>query len=147
MILLWWRILLWMLTDQGLCIQRPCASEAPVHNPLRCRNFPDVLYQLFHAFFFKKTENKKQKSAIPCRFAQEWCVQWSLQINYSLLRPSPITVTQNTRLIRRLVSATGKEFNIYFWSSLTIRPKRQLFLQIGLQERGYWDLGYASPST
>ena len=54
------------------------------------------------------------------------------------------TTIQNTRLICSLDSATGKKFNTYFWSSPTTRPKR---LQMGLQERGYSDLGYASPGT
>jgi len=40
------------------------------------------------------------------------------------LRLSPITVTQNTRPIPYLGSATGKEFNTYFLSSPTTRPKR-----------------------
>jgi hypothetical protein len=42
---------------------------------------------------------------------------------------------------------TCKEFNIYFLSSLTTRPKREPLLQMGLQERGYLDLGYASSDT
>jgi hypothetical protein len=43
------------------------------------------------------------------------------------IRLSPTTVTQNTRLISRLDSATGKGFNNYFWSSPTTRPKRESF--------------------
>ena len=34
-------------------------------------------------------------------------------------------------------NATGKRFNTYSASSPTIRPKREFFLQIGFQERGY----------
>ena len=68
----------------------------------------------------------------------------STQITLSL---SPTTATQNTRLICPLDSATGKMFNTYFQSSPTTRPKRQPFLQMGLQERGYLYLGYASPGT
>jgi hypothetical protein len=41
----------------------------------------------------------------------------------------------------------GKEFNTHFWSSPTIRPKKEPFLQMGLQERGYLDLDCASPGT
>ena len=52
--------------------------------------------------------------------------------------------TQNIRHISRLDSATGKYFNTYFWSSPTTRPKREPFLQIGLQERGYSNLGCLS---
>lgn len=36
---------------------------------------------------------------------------------------------------------------LFFLFSLTTRPKRELFLQIGLQERGYSDLSYTSPDT
>jgi hypothetical protein len=64
-----------------------------------------------------------------------------------VFRLSPTTATQNTRPIRPLGSATGKGFNTYFWSYPTTRPKRQPFLQMGLQESGYSDLGYASLGT
>jgi hypothetical protein len=60
---------------------------------------------------------------------------------------SQTTATQNKRLIRLLSSSTGKGFNTYFWSSPTTRLKRQPSLQMGLQERGYLDLGYASAGT
>ena len=63
------------------------------------------------------------------------------------LRRSPTTATQNTKYISRLDSATGKWFNIYFLSFPIRRLKREPFLQMGLQERGYLDLGYASPNT
>ena len=39
--------------------------------------------------------------------------------------------TQNTRPIRFFNSVTSKRFNIYSASSLTTRPKRELFLQMG----------------
>ena len=57
-------------------------------------------------------------------------------------------VTQNTIPILRLGSATDKGFNIYFFYLLQQQdPKRELFLQISLQERGHSDLGYNSQDT
>ena len=55
--------------------------------------------------------------------------------------------TQNTRHISCLDSATDKGFNTYFLSSPTTRPKKEPFLQMSLQERGYSDLGYTSLET
>ena len=55
--------------------------------------------------------------------------------------------TKNTRSIYPLGSATGKRFNIYSASSPTTRPKREFFLQIGLQERWYPYLDCASQTT
>jgi hypothetical protein len=65
----------------------------------------------------------------------------------SCVRLSPTTVNQNTRHILCLGSAIGKGFNTHFLSSLTTRPKREPFLQMRLQERGYSNLGYTSPNT
>ena len=59
----------------------------------------------------------------------------------------PMTVTQNIRPISCLGNATGKKFNIYFCLLQQQDLKRELFLQMGLQERGYSDLGYTSPDT
>lgn len=53
----------------------------------------------------------------------------------------------NRRFIIHLGSATGKKFNIYFLSSPKTRFKRELFLQVDLQEREYLDLGYVSLIT
>ena len=53
---------------------------------------------------------------------------------------------QNIKLIRPLGSATGKRFT-YSASSPTTRPKRELFLQMSLQERGCPYLGCASQVT
>jgi hypothetical protein len=39
-----------------------------------------------------------------------------------------------------LDSVIGKDFNICFWSSPTRRPKRELFLQMGLEKREYSNL-------
>ena len=45
-------------------------------------------------------------------------------VSYVYVRLSSTTTTQNTRPICRLGSVTGKEFNTYFLSSSTTRPKR-----------------------
>jgi hypothetical protein len=81
------------------------------------------------------------------------CVVWEIgnvarhDTNRCLAGLSPITTAQNIRLILYLGSATGKEFNTHKRSSSTTRPKRELFLQMSLQEREYSDLDYASPDT
>jgi hypothetical protein len=66
---------------------------------------------------------------------------------YRILPPVGYPRYFDTRHICPLDSAIGKQFNTYFWSSPTTRPKRQPFLQMGLQEMGYLDLGYGSPGT
>jgi len=75
------------------------------------------------------------------------CVVFLVCCVVHVLRLSPTIVTQNTRPICPLGSATGKRFHTYFLSSPTIRPKRQHSLQMGLEERGYPNLGYVSPDT
>lgn len=38
----------WMLTNQGLCIQRPCIGETPVHVAhCAAATFPNVLYLVY----------------------------------------------------------------------------------------------------
>ena len=54
---------------------------------------------------------------------------------------------QNTRSIYSLGNATDKKFNTYSASSPTTRPKRESFLQMSFQERGYPYLGCVSQAT
>ena len=75
-------------------------------------------------------------------------VHWTRRQSVTVPSSAAATVSnnrdQNIRLIRSLISTTSKRFDIYFWSSLTIKHKRQPFLQISLPKREYSDLDYVS---
>jgi hypothetical protein len=62
----------------------------------------------------------------------------------SMLRLSPITSPKKQDTFHIFGSAIAKGFNTYFLSSPTTGPKRELFLQMSLHERGYSFLGCAS---